>query len=114
MFNTSILATHIPFDCNILYLRILVSEGFRDGANTSGGSSIIIRHKIMAALAEKVVEVVQGHESQIRVYIVDLGQDLRDVLRGRIAEIVSSCHADDFLSWCEEAECFFPKENASR
>lgn len=75
---------NLPLDGLILNLSVLIVQGLHNVVDGAGGRVIVVMQHIILRIAENSNQVVQGHEPEVRVRVVQLSKELDDRVRGRV------------------------------
>lgn len=74
----------LPFDRLVLDLAVLVVQGLHDVIDGTSGCVVVMMQHVILGIGENGNQVVQGHEPEVRVRVVQLAEELDDRVRGRV------------------------------
>ena len=81
----------LPFQCLILYLSVRVTQRFKQPFHNPCCSMSVTRDIDGGRSDQNIRQVVELHESYIRIRVVELGQQRCDALRSGSA-VLCCCH----------------------
>lgn len=74
----------LPLDGLVLNLAVLIVQGLNNVIDGAGGGVVVMMEHIILGIGENGNQVVQSHEPEVRVRIVQLAKELDDRVRGRV------------------------------
>lgn len=75
----------VPFQSLVLDFTMLVVQGLEQSIGEFSGGSPVAGEEGRALVAQNTEEVVQGHESQVGIRIIQLGKQAEDGLLGHLS-----------------------------
>lgn len=75
---------NLPLDGLVLNLAVLIVQGLNNMIDGAGGGVVVVMQHVILGIGENGNQVVQSHEPEVRVRVVQLAEELDDRVRGRV------------------------------